>query len=153
MRNNNTTKLLREEKGKRGCTLFLRFGRLQAAAGTKQSKIKHKQINQSEFFPLSKKNQKNNPPFLCESVKFFDDRLQETGANKLAQKNTRNCALRGLLPRNRSLASVESATTRRRDASPPSLKREVPKSEIPIHLGTSLGGLKSQLSSRGRLVS
>jgi hypothetical protein len=58
MRNNNTTKLLREEKGKRGCTLFLRFGRLQAATGTKQSRIKHKQINQSEFFPLSKKNQK-----------------------------------------------------------------------------------------------
>jgi hypothetical protein len=56
MRNNNTPRLLREEKGKRGCTLFLRFGRLQAAAGTKQSKKKkHKQINQSEFFPLSKK--------------------------------------------------------------------------------------------------
>jgi hypothetical protein len=58
MRSNNTPKLLTEEKGKRGCTLFLKFGRLQAAASTKQSKKKHKQINQSEFFPLSKKTKK-----------------------------------------------------------------------------------------------
>jgi hypothetical protein len=57
----------------------------------------------------------------------------------LAKKSTRNCALRGLLPWNRSLASVESATTRRRDARPPRLKREVPKSDIPIRLGPPSG--------------
>lgn len=70
MRNNNAPKLLREEKGKRGCTRFLRFGRLQAAAGTKQSKIKHKQINQSEFFPLSKKTKKKFLFFCASSGKF-----------------------------------------------------------------------------------
>jgi hypothetical protein len=70
MRNNNTPKLLREEKGKRGCTLFLRFGRLQAAAGTKQSKKKAQADQPKRILPPIQNNQKIILFFVASSGNF-----------------------------------------------------------------------------------